>query len=105
MAPPRLLFVDDESGIRLTLSAILHQNGFDVTVAASVPEALALIGKNRYEVLLSDLNIGEPGDGFTVVSAMRRPQPKAPLFTWMVYPISNPRSSRFVIRWMTTLPS
>jgi CheY-like chemotaxis protein len=56
MALPRLLFVDDESGIRLTLSAILQQNGFDVTVAASVPEALALIGKNRYEVLLSDLN-------------------------------------------------
>src|ERR1700722_19206154 len=86
MAPPRLLFVDDESGIRLTLSAILHQNGFDVTVAASVPEALALIGKNRYEVLLSDLNIGEPGDGFTVVSAMRRVQPEASTFILTGYP-------------------
>lgn len=86
MAPPRLLFVDDESGIRLTLSAILHQSGFDVTVAASVPEALALIGKNRYEVLLSDLNIGEPGDGFTVVSAMRRSQPHAATFILTGYP-------------------
>jgi ActR/RegA family two-component response regulator len=86
MTPPRLLFVDDESGIRLTLSAILHQNGFDVTVAASVPEALALIGKNRYEVLLSDLNIGEPGDGFTVVSAMRRSQPQAATFILTGYP-------------------
>ena len=86
MAPPRLLFVDDESGIRLTLSAILQQNGFDVTVAASVPDALALIGKNRYEVLLSDLNIGEPGDGFTVVSAMRRSQPQAATFILTGYP-------------------
>src|ERR1700740_2578440 len=86
MAPPRLLFVDDESGIRLTLSAILQQNGFDVTAAASVPEALALIGKNRYEVLLSDLNIGEPGDGFTVVSAMRRSQPQAATFILTGYP-------------------
>jgi len=86
MGRPRLLFVDDESGIRLTLSAILQQNGFDVTVAASVPEALGLIGKNRYDVLLSDLNIGEPGDGFTVVSAMRRSQPQAATFILTGYP-------------------
>jgi len=86
MAPPRLLFVDDEVGIRLTLSAILQQHGFDVTSAASVPEALGLIGKNRYDVLLSDLNIGEPGDGFTVVSAMRRLQPQAATFILTGYP-------------------
>jgi YesN/AraC family two-component response regulator len=29
----------------------------------------------QFDVLLSDLNIGQPGDGFTVVSAMRRSQP------------------------------
>ena len=86
MPRPRLLFVDDESGIRLTLSVILQKHGFDVTVAASVPEALGLIGKNRYEVLLADLNIGEPGDGFTVVSAMRRSQPQAATFILTGYP-------------------
>ena len=29
----------------------------------------------QFDVLISDLNIGQPGDGFTVVSAMRRSQP------------------------------
>ena len=29
----------------------------------------------QFDVLISDLNIGHPGDGFTVVSAMRRTQP------------------------------
>jgi YesN/AraC family two-component response regulator len=28
-----------------------------------------------FDILISDLNIGQPGDGFTVVSAMRRTQP------------------------------
>src|SRR6202000_482258 len=86
MATPKLLFVDDEAGIRLTLSAILKIKGFDVTTAASVPEALEIIGTKKFDVLLSDLNIGETGDGFTVVSAMRRIQPEAATFILTGYP-------------------
>jgi ActR/RegA family two-component response regulator len=71
----RILFVDDEPNIRLTMPQILKMHGYDVTVAATVPEALAEIGKNKFDVLISDLNIGHPADGFTVVSAMRRTQP------------------------------
>jgi len=71
----RVLFVDDESAIRVTLPAILEMRGFEVAVAATVPEALDAIRSQKFDVLLSDLNIGEPGDGFTVVSAMRRTQP------------------------------
>ncbi len=73
----KLLFVDDEEAIRVTLPAILQREGFAVTVAATVPEALKYISQERFDVLLSDLNIGQPGDGFTVVSAMRRTQPDA----------------------------
>lgn len=73
----RLLCVDDEEVIRLTLAAILRQHGFEVTTAGSVAEALQKITSEKFEVLLSDLNIGNPGDGLTVVSAMRRTQPEA----------------------------
>ena len=86
MPSVRILFVDDEESIRLTLSEVLRRQGFDVSVAASVPEALDLITKNSFEVLISDLNIGEPGDGFTVVSAMRRTQPNAITFILTGYP-------------------
>ena len=72
----RVLFVDDEPSIRMTLSAILERAGFQVTVAATVPEALDHMGKEKFDLLLSDLNIGQPGDGFTVISAMRRSQPE-----------------------------
>ena len=77
MAQTRILFVDDEPSIRLTLPAILEMHGFVVRTASDVPEALALIQKEQFDVLLSDLNIGQPGDGFTIVSAMRRIQPNA----------------------------
>jgi ActR/RegA family two-component response regulator len=83
---PRILFVDDEPNIRLTLSAILRKHGFEVTVAETVPEALRIISNETFDVLLSDLNIGEPGDGFTVVSAMRRVQPSAATIILTGYP-------------------
>jgi DNA-binding response OmpR family regulator len=82
----KLLFVDDEPGIRLTLPAILERVGFEVVVAASVPEALSIIGNQKFDVLISDLNIGSPGDGFTVVSAMRRTQPDAVTVILTGYP-------------------
>ena len=77
MAKARILFVDDEPGIRATLPAVLEMHGFETIAVASVPEALEIIQKQKFDVLLSDLNIGEAGDGFTVVSAMRRLQPEA----------------------------
>jgi two-component system response regulator RegA len=68
----RLLFVDDEDSIRLTLPLVLQQRGFDVMVAGSVAEAISKIQTQKFDVLLSDLNIGEAGDGFAVVRAARK---------------------------------
>jgi CheY-like chemotaxis protein len=75
MSKNRLLLVDDEASIRLTLGTILQLRGYDVTVVGSVPEALSAIQNAQFDVLVSDLNIGEPYDGFMIASAMRRVQP------------------------------
>lgn len=77
MAKGKVLFVDDEPGIRQTLPTILRMHDFEVVAVASVSAALAAIAQEPFDVLLADLNIGQPGDGFTVVSAMRRTQPDA----------------------------
>lgn len=77
MEKERVLLVDDEPGVRATLSEILRLQGFEVTIASTVSEGLEAIGSQKFDALISDLNIGEPGDGFTLVSAMRRTQPEA----------------------------
>jgi len=82
----RLLFVDDEPAIRITLKAILSSHGFEVTTAATVAEGLQKITSQPFDVLISDLNIGNPGDGLTVVSAMRRTQPQAVTMILTGYP-------------------
>src|SRR2546427_3576119 len=81
-----LLFVDDEPSIRLTLPPLLRERGFQVQVAANVSEALAAIKAQRFDVLLSDINIDRESDGFTVVQAMREANPDAVTILLTAYP-------------------
>lgn len=82
----RVLFVDDEPSIRLTLPPILEQHGFDVKAAGSVAEAVLQIEASRFDVLISDLNIEEGGDGLRIVSAMRQKQPRCITLILTGYP-------------------
>jgi len=85
-AKPKVLFVDDEENIRIMLGMVLERNGFHVTSVGTVPEALKLIAEQQFDVLIADLNVGFPGDGFTVVSAMRRTHPGTVTFILTGYP-------------------
>lgn len=82
----RVLFLDDEESIRATLPLMLEAYGFAVTSTGTVPDALRLISQEKFDVLIADLNVGNAGDGFTVVSAMRRTQPAAVNFILTGYP-------------------
>ena len=83
---PRLLYVDDEERTRETLCLALRQNGFDVKLAASVSEALAHINNSEFDVLISDLNIENKGDGFDVIDVMGKTQPKCIKLVMTGYP-------------------
>jgi DNA-binding response OmpR family regulator len=85
-ARKRLLFVDDEPSIRLTLPPILEKAGFEVHVAESVADALFEINSFQFDALVTDLNIGEEGDGFLVASGMRHIQPACTVFILTGYP-------------------
>lgn len=83
---PKLLLVDDTELIRNALKIILQGNGFDVTAAANVNDALKLISQENFDVLISDLHMPLPGDGLTVVSAMRNANPKAVTLIYSSHP-------------------
>lgn len=54
--------------------------------AATVSEALSHITAEKFDLLISDLNIGHPADGFVVVSAMKRIHPECVTFILTGYP-------------------
>jgi DNA-binding NtrC family response regulator len=82
----RLLFVDDEESIRLTLPPLIERQGFEVTAVGSVADALVQVNCIKYDVLICDLNIHRQGDGFLVISAMRNLQPGCLNFILTGYP-------------------
>src|SRR5271167_1068953 len=76
-AAHRVLLVDDDSAVLAMMSQGLERKGFEVVAASSVTEALRRIATESFDVLITDLHMPNPGDGFTVVSAMRHSQPNA----------------------------
>jgi DNA-binding response OmpR family regulator len=71
----RVLLVDDDEAVRSMMTATLEHKGFEVVPAASVTEALKLITTESFDVLITDLHMPNPSDGFAVVTAMRHSQP------------------------------
>jgi two-component system, response regulator RegA len=69
----RLLVVDDDESNRLTLSALLEDEGYLVDVAASFSEAKQLLEESppHYEALLLDHSLGD-GFGMDLVPLIRQ---------------------------------
>jgi DNA-binding response OmpR family regulator len=75
--PHRVLLVDDDDAVRGMMRESLESKGFEVVAVGGVTEALKCIATENFEVLITDLHMPNPGDGFTVISAMRHSQPTA----------------------------
>jgi DNA-binding response OmpR family regulator len=73
----RVLLVDDDETVRTMMTMTLEGKGFEVVPAASVSEALKLITTESFDVLITDLHMPNPSDGFAVITAMRHSQPNA----------------------------
>lgn len=98
MALAKVLLVDDDETIRYTLALILEQHNFDVTVAATVSEALKKISSETFDVLLSDLHMPGAGDGLTVVSAMRHANPKAVTLLLTAFPAMDAAAQAILLQ-------
>jgi DNA-binding NtrC family response regulator len=82
----RVLLVDDDDAVREMATRTLENKGFVVVAASGVTEALKLITTEPFDVLVTDLHMPNPADGFTVVTAMRHSQPNATTVIVSGYP-------------------
>ncbi|MCU1304516.1 MAG: response regulator [Candidatus Sulfotelmatobacter sp.] len=73
----KILLVDDDDSVREMMTLTLEHKGFDVVAASNVTEALKLITTESFDVLITDLHMPNPSDGFAVITAMRHLQPNA----------------------------
>ena len=68
----RILLVDDDLAVLLTLKAVLELQGFEVETAASSAEALARMESGVYQMVISDLHMETEEAGLEVIRAARR---------------------------------
>ena len=71
MAKRRVLLVDDEVPVLLTLKAVLEISGFDVDTATSAREGRLRIKKNEYQMVITDMRMESDAAGREVIQAAR----------------------------------
>ncbi len=71
MAKRRVLLVDDEVTVLLTLKAVLEISGFDVDTAASAREARSKIKLREYQMVITDMRMESDAAGRDVIQAAR----------------------------------
>ena len=78
--PRRVLIVEDEFLIRLTLAEVLADEGYEVLEAESGDDALALLeGGGEIAVLLTDIQLPGALDGRALVRHARQGRPDLPV--------------------------
>ena len=89
MPKRRVLLVDDEVTVLLTMKAVLEISGFDVDTATSAQEGKVRIRKNEYEMVITDMRMESDASGREVIQAARTApyHPAVALLT--AYPIAD----------------
>jgi DNA-binding response OmpR family regulator len=67
----RILLVDDEVAVLLTLKAVLEISGFDVDTAASAREGVSKLHTREYHMLITDMRMEHDVAGIEVIKAAR----------------------------------
>ncbi len=85
----RILLVDDEVAVLLTLKAVLEISGFEVDTAASAREGVSRLHTREYQMLITDMRMEHDVAGIEVIRAARAAayQPVIALLT--AYPVSD----------------
>ena len=75
---PRILLVEDEPGLLLSLTDLLANEGYRVETAKEGPAGLALASQGRFDLVVLDVML--PGiDGFEVCRTLRRRNIRTPI--------------------------
>jgi CheY-like chemotaxis protein len=68
----RILLVDDELAILLTLKAILEMNGFEVETASSGGEAVQKLDAGVFQMVITDMRMETETAGYDVIRAAKQ---------------------------------
>lgn len=99
----RILLVDDEQSLLMTLAANLELDGFDVTTAESGQRALQLFETAHFDLVLSDIRM--PGmNGVELFRAIRAKRPDLPVILMTAFALEGMVKDAIAEGVFTVLP-
>ncbi|MBN1894671.1 response regulator [bacterium] len=87
----RVLLVDDEKNVLMTLSMGLKRHDFDVQQAQSGPAALEILKKEPVDFVVSDVRM-HPMDGMTLAREIHTAHPEIGIVLMSAYGFDDARS-------------
>ena len=88
MGGPRLLIIDDEEGVRTSLSLLLAEDGYRVETAADAESGLACTLRSTFDLVLCDVRM--PGrSGLELLPDLLTRQPDVPVVMMSAYGASD----------------
>ncbi len=75
----RILVVDDDDVIIKIISIILHKNGYETASCHSGEEALELVEREYFDLVLLDVQMGKGMDGYETCRIMQKRKPDLPV--------------------------
>jgi len=85
----RILLVDDEVAVLLTLKAVLEISGFEVDTAASAREGKAKLRKFEYSMVITDMRMESEASGVDVIKAARAAEYKPAVALLTAFPTND----------------
>jgi DNA-binding response OmpR family regulator len=85
----RILLVDDEVAVLLTLKAVLEISGFDVDTAASAREGKSKIRQREYSMIITDMRMERESSGTEVIAAARAAAYKPAIALLTAFPVTE----------------
>jgi len=85
----RILLVDDDLAVLLTLKAVLELHQFTVETATSAAEAVAKLASGVYQMVITDARMENENAGFEVIRAARRQDYRPATALLTAYPPVN----------------
>ena len=79
---PRILVVDDDGAVQVSLALLLKQSGFDAACCDGPAPALALLAREPFDLVLQDMNFSlqtSGAEGLALLEAIRKQHPQLPV--------------------------
>jgi len=95
---PRVLVIDDQSGVRTMISLVLRINQFEIVEAATAAAALKSFEEGRFDLAIVDIFL-QGANGSDLIATMRQRVPDLPVIAISGMTARSSVRTQSAVRW------